>query len=152
MTLKLGQVTKTDVTVWSWMNVMLSTSKLWKILLAYILQLQEKSNVIVVLLLVSSNSLMVRWTLNHHDIDRQILGVVRPVNREGLYQGETKCIPARSTHSDLQLNSIYNPLLKICRTSEKMKLNEPGRQKLGRYGKPCKQAQHTKLYSDLLQA
>ena len=32
-----------------------------------------------------------------------------------------------------------------------MKLNKLGRQKLGRYTyKPCKQAQHPKLYSDLL--
>ena len=30
-----------------------------------------------------------------------------------------------------------------------MKLNKPGRQKLGRQ-KPCKQAEHANLYSDLL--
>ena len=30
-----------------------------------------------------------------------------------------------------------------------VKLNEPGRQKLGKVQKPCKQAQHRKQYSDL---
>ena len=33
-----------------------------------------------------------------------------------------------------------------------MKLNEPGRQKLGTLMDPCKHVQHAKLYSDLLQA
>ena len=32
-----------------------------------------------------------------------------------------------------------------------VKLNEPGRQKRGRYRSPVKQAQHAKLYPDLLQ-
>ena len=33
--------------------------------------------------------------------DRQILDDLRPVNREGSYQGETTCIPTTSKNSDL---------------------------------------------------
>ena len=40
-------------------------------------------------------------------------------------------------------NLKHIPPLKIWGSLQKMKLNEPGRQKLGRYKGPCKQAQHT---------
>ena len=53
------------------------------------------------------------------------------VNRVGSCQGKTKCIPTTSTNSDPLL-----PPLKIWRTLEKMKLNEPERQILGRYRSP----------------
>ena len=79
--------------------------------------------------------------------DRQILDVLHPVNREGSYQGETKCIPTTSSDSLFNTHSTVEDW----RNLGKMKLNEPGRQKLGRQ-KPCKQAQHAKLHSDLLQA
>ena len=35
----------------------------------------------------------------------QILDVLRPVNREGSYQGETKCIPTTSKISDSLFNT-----------------------------------------------
>ena len=74
---------------------------------------------------------------------------LRPVNREGSYQGETKRIPTTSNNSDSLLNTQYT--VGDWRNLGEMKLNEPGRQKLGR-SKPCVQVQHAKLYSDRLQA
>ena len=53
---------------------------------------------------------------------------------EGSYQGETKCIPTTSKILIHYLKHI--PLLKIWRNLENMKLNELGRQKLGRYRSP----------------
>ena len=50
-------------------------------------------------------------------------------------------LPA-SKNSDSQLTT--HPAVADWRNLGKMKLNEPGRQK-----RPCKQAQHAKLYSDL---
>ena len=47
--------------------------------------------------------------------------------------------------------NVFLPQVKIVRNLGKMKLNELGRQKLCRK-KPRQQAQHAKLYSDLLQA
>ena len=50
-------------------------------------------------------------------------------------------------------NLIYIPAVEDWINLGKMKLNEPGiRQNIGRYRKPYKQAQHAKLFSDLLQA
>ena len=34
-----------------------------------------------------------------------MLGALSPVNRQGSYQGETKCIPTTSKHSDLLLDA-----------------------------------------------
>ena len=52
-----------------------------------------------------------------------------PVNHEGSYQDETKCIPTTSKILILYLKHILP--LKIWRNLDKMKLNEPRRQKLG---------------------
>ena len=59
-----------------------------------------------------------------------MLDVLRPVNREGSHHGETKCIPTTTTYSKSQLNT--QSTVEYWRNSGKMKLNEPGRQKLGR--------------------
>ena len=68
---------------------------------------------------------------------------------KGHIRATKKCIPTTSTHYDSLLNT--HSTVEDWRNLRKMKLNEPERQKLGRW-KPCKQAQHAKLYSDLLQA
>ena len=60
-----------------------------------------------------------------------MLDVLRPVNREGLYEGETKCIPTTSKILIHYLKHI--PPLKIWRNLEKLTVNELRRQKLGRY-------------------
>ena len=54
-----------------------------------------------------------------------------------------------SKNSDSQLDT--HSTVEDWKNWGEMKLNEPGRQTLGRY-KPCRQEQHAKLYSDLLQA
>ena len=62
-----------------------------------------------------------------------MLCVLRPVNREGSYEGETKCIPTTRAHSDSQLSTHSGiSTVEDWRNVGKMKLNEPGRQKLGR--------------------
>ena len=60
--------------------------------------------------------------------DREILDDLRPVNREGSYQGETKSIPITSIHFDSLLNT--HSTVEGWRNVGKMKLNQPGRQKL----------------------
>ena len=70
----------------------------------------------------------------HHRPVHRETHVLRPVNREGSYQGETKYISSAS--KILMQYLIHIPLLKIWRNLEKMKVNEPGRQKLGRYISP----------------
>ena len=71
-----------------------------------------------------------------------ILDVLRPGNREGSYQGETKRSP---TTSGILINYLlYIQALRIGELWGKWsKLNDPGRKKIGR------QAQYAKLYSDL---
>ena len=61
-----------------------------------------------------------------------ILDVLRPVKREWSYQGEIKCIPTTSEISDSLLST--HSTVEEWRNLEKMMLNEPGRQKLGRNG------------------
>ena len=69
------------------------------------------------------------------DYDVWTLDALRPVNREGSsYQGKTKCTLTTSTHSDSLLDTRstvedFENLLTV-------KLNESGRQKLGRYRSP----------------
>ena len=75
-----------------------------------------------------------------------ILDLLRLVNREGSYQGETKCSPCTSKNSDTH-STVEN-----WRNFGKMKLTEPARQKVGREElEPYKQAHLAKRYSDLLQ-
>ena len=85
---------------------------------------------------------------NHYRL-RVLASLVQNNNREGSYQDETKCIPTTGQNSDSLLNT--HSTVEDCGNVWKMKLNEPGRQNLGRQ-KPCKQAQHAKLCSDLPQA
>ena len=58
--------------------------------------------------------------------------VLRPVSREGSYQGETKCIPTNSNNYDSLLNNTHSTV-DDWRNLDKMKLNEPGRQRLARH-------------------
>ena len=51
-------------------------------------------------------------------------------------------------NSDSQLNT--HSTAENWKKLAKMKLNEPGKQKLGSYMKRCRQEQHAKLYSDLV--
>ena len=60
--------------------------------------------------------------------DRQILNVLRSVNRERSYQGQTKCIPTTSKNSD-SLFSTHSTV-EGWRHLEKMKLNEQTQQTL----------------------
>ena len=57
-------------------------------------------------------------------IDRSVLDVLRPVNRERSYQGETKCIPTTSKILIDYLNTYST--VEGWRNLGKMKLNEPG--------------------------
>ena len=59
--------------------------------------------------------------------------MLRPVNREESYQGETKCIPTTSKRFDSVLNAHY--IVEDSRNVGEMKSNEPGRQKLDRLGR-----------------
>ena len=58
------------------------------------------------------------------ETDRQILDVLRTVNHEGSYQGETKRVPTTSKNSDSQLNA-HSTVEDWRNLGEKMKLNEP---------------------------
>ena len=68
------------------------------------------------------------------------LDVLRPVHREGSYQGETKCIPTTTQGKTVIHNLIHNPPLRIWRKfgNLKKKFNEPGRQKVGRCRSPVR--------------
>ena len=50
-------------------------------------------------------SMLLLFPLSIRDIDRYILDVLRKVNREGSYQGETKCIRTEKKHPDLLLKT-----------------------------------------------
>ena len=59
-----------------------------------------------------------------------ILDILRPVNREGSRQGETKCT---ATTSQILIHcSGHVPLVRMGEASGKMKLNGSGRRKLDR--------------------
>ena len=70
------------------------------------------------------------------------LDVLCPVNRQGSYQGETKCIAATGQILIHYLPRI--PLLGLEGSLGETKLTESGRQKLSSQ-KPCQQVQHAKL-------
>ena len=60
-----------------------------------------------------------------------ILDVLRPARREVLHQGETTCISATRTNSDSPLKFNTHSPVENWINLEKIKLNEPGKQKLG---------------------
>ena len=81
------------------------------------------------------------WTLLLQT-DRYMTDVLRPVNREGPYQGETTCISTIIIISSIIIiiattstncGSLFNAhsTVEDWGNLQKMKLNEPGRQKLG---------------------
>ena len=78
----------------------------------------------------ASHSMMKKTELAHRKQDRhrerEIFDDLRPVNREGSHQGETKCVPTTSENCD---NNTH-PTVQGWRTLGEMKLNELGRQKV----------------------
>ena len=71
------------------------------------------------------------YKIHEQLVDGYILDVLRPVNREGSYQEKEYCIPTTSKNSDALLNTHFT-----IDDVDKLKLNEPGRQKLGRHSSP----------------
>ena len=63
----------------------------------------------------------------HETWETEILDVLRPVNREGSYQDETKCNPTTNENSDSLFST--DSTIEDWRNWEKMQLNEPGRQR-----------------------
>ena len=70
-------------------------------------QFTQVFDILLFLFFVSHSTRAARPVSHDFLKDRYIgqLDVLRPVNREGSYQGETKCIPTTSQSSDSLLNT-----------------------------------------------